>query len=97
MYENNCERQWNCKECEFQGSSQIMLKTHIEEKHTEREDAAFQCTMCDEVFNSKWYFMNNIRDYHSQAKDTCMRFQQGRCKFSTEECWGNHEETNHLN
>ena len=44
-YESNCERQWNCKECGYQGNSQTMLKTHIEEKHTDKEDTTFSCTM----------------------------------------------------
>ena len=28
---------WNCKECKYKGNSQTMLKTHIEEKHTDKE------------------------------------------------------------
>ena len=91
-YENNCERQWNCKDCGFQGNSQMLLKTHIEETHTPREDASYPCTMCGDVFNSKWYFKNHIRDSHSQAKEICKHFQEGRCKFEEDECWSKHQE-----
>ena len=70
-----------------------MLKTHIEESHTERVDASFSCSMCGDVFNSKWYFKNHIRDHHSQAKEICRHFKQGRCNFSEDECWSSHQET----
>ena len=70
-----------------------MLKTHIEERHTEREDASFPCTLCDGMFNSKWYFKNHVRDHHSQLKEICKHFQQGRCKFEEGDCWSSHQET----
>ena len=93
-YESNCERQWNCKDCGYQGNSRMLLKTHIEEKHTLREESNFPCTMCDDVLNSKWYFNNHIRDRHSHAKEPCKHFPEGRCKFEEDECWGSHQETN---
>ena len=70
-----------------------MLKTHIEEKHTENDDITFPCSMCDNVFNSKFYFMNHIRDNHSEAKAICRHFRQGRCKFTEDECWSSHQKT----
>ena len=74
------------------GKQSNALKTHIEEKHTAREDATFPCTMCGDSFNSKWYFKNHVRDNHSQAKEICKHFQEGRCKFPREECWSSHQE-----
>ena len=59
-YENNCERQWNCKECGYQGNDPSLLKTHINETHTAPIEVSFPCSMCSEVFNTKWYFMNHI-------------------------------------
>ena len=37
--------------------------------------------------------MNHVRDNHSEARDICRHFQQGRCKFSEDECWSSHKET----
>ena len=53
-----------------------MLKTHIEEKHTERENAMFSCSLCDNVFNFKLYFMNHVRDSHSEIKEVCRFFSR---------------------
>ena len=95
-YERNCERHWNCQDCGFQGNSQNMLKTNIEEKHTEKEDTSISCTLCKDVFHSKWYFMNHVRDKHSEAKEICRHFQQGKCKFSEDDCWSSHKKSNYV-
>ena len=89
-YENNCERQWNCKECAYQGNSQTLLKTHLNEKHVKPQEVSFPCTMCNEVFNTKWYFKNHTRDKHAEVKEICRYFQQARCKFSADDCWATH-------
>ena len=89
-YENNCERQWNCKDCGYQGNSPSLLKTHINEKHTEPLEVSFPCIICSEVFNTKWYFMNNIGDNNVEQKQACSNFQNGKCKFPENECWGKH-------
>ena len=89
-YESNCERQWNCKDCGYQGNSPSLLKTHINEKHTEPQEVSFPCSMCNAVFNTKWYFMNHVRDNHIELKEICSHFQTGRCKFSEDDCWGRH-------
>ena len=46
--------------------------------------------MCDEVFNTKWYFMNHVRDIHVEGREICRHFQNGKCKFSEDDCWGQH-------
>ena len=92
-YETNCERLWTCNECGFQGSSQMLLKTHVIETHNDNKDSVLMCTICKEKFNSSWYLGNHIRDNH-QTDEICKHFQMGRCKFSSDECWLNHEVSN---
>ena len=46
--------------------------------------------MCNAVFNTKWYFMNHVRENHIELKEICSHFQTGRCKFSEDDCWGRH-------
>ena len=89
-YENKCERQWNCKECGYQGNSPILLKTHINETHTEPLEVSFPCTFCSDFLKTKWYFMIHIRDNHVEQKEACKHFQNGKCKFSEDDCWGKH-------
>ena len=89
-YETNCEKQWNCKECGYQGNSPTLLKTHLNETHVNPQEVSFPCTLCNDVFNTKWYFMNHMRDNHPQGKEICKHFQSGRCKFPADECWANH-------
>ena len=76
-YKTNCEMQWNCRECGFQGNSQIILKTHVIEKHNVNKEAVFICTVCNEKFNSPWYLGNHIRDNHTTV-EKCKHFQMGR-------------------
>ena len=50
------DKEYNCKECYYQGTSEIELRKHIQYKHTEqrsRNYGAFNCTICGEQFIEK--------------------------------------------
>ena len=60
------EEQYNCKECDYQGTSNIQLKKHIELKHTARlaKGTNIECRICGERFDTKWKFMSHSKDKH---------------------------------
>ena len=84
--------EFNCKECDFQGSTQTILSKHMNLKHRKENEVTkdtHRCTSCNEEFSAKWNLNNHIRDKHKRT-DECKFFTKGRCQFPQEECWNKH-------
>ena len=84
--------EFNCKECDFQGSTQTILSKHMNLKHRKENEVTkdtHRCTSCNEEFSAKWNLNNHIRDKHERT-DECKFFTKGRCQFPQEECWNKH-------
>ena len=89
-------KQFNCLECEFQASSQIILNTHLYLKHKRvdrAQETIFKCKQCDEQFSAMWNLKNHLRDEHETIED-CLYFKKGRCRFPNKVCWNKHSTTN---
>ena len=85
--------QFNCDDCDFQGTSKGILTKHVNGKHRTRDnrmEGALGCNMCHEEFSDKWNLMNHKRDKHEKA-EVCRYYKENKCKFSTENCWFKHE------
>ena len=87
------EDEFNCNECDFQGTSNIQLKKHFDLKHNQKEilKGSIACRNCGEMFNEKWNLMNHRKNMHSSNVATCRNFSVGKCNFSAELCWWKHE------
>ena len=84
------EPEHNCKECDFQGTSEIQLRKHMNLKHTVK-DGSIKCRKCDEVFETKWRFMSHRKEKHLESVAPCQNNLEGRCIFISSKCWWNHE------
>ena len=85
-------QQFNCTDCDFQGSSQIILNKHINLRHKrsgDQEEDTFKCDDCSEQFSARWNLNNHVRDNHG-VKENCVHFERGSCKFPANVCWKNH-------
>ena len=81
--------QLNCMSCDFQTNQHNLLKSHINFKHTEKQNReVFDCYMCEMQFMSIWILGNHKRDIHGPQED-CFFFSQNRCKFG-KSCWKKH-------
>ena len=54
-------KEFNCKECFFQGTKQIELNKHISLKHNNvgNDENVIKCRTCGEIFSAKWNLMNH--------------------------------------
>ena len=85
-------QQFNCIDCDFQGSSQIILNKHRNLRHKkagDQEETTFKCDECSEQFSVQWNLNNHKRDVHG-VKENCVHFERGKCRFPTNICWKKH-------
>ena len=87
--------QFNCTDCDFQASSQIILSKHTNLRHRQENEQSkdtHKCEDCPEQFSATWNLNNHVRDKHG-VKEPCKYFKQGRCSFQDQICWKSHEAT----
>ena len=63
--------QFNCENCDFQGSSKIILTKHLNLKHRNKEDqenGTLICSNCKDQFSSLWNLNNHMRDTHTKTQ-----------------------------
>ena len=83
--------EFNCQECDFQASSQIILSKHTNLRHrkpNEYSEPTHKCEQCTAQFSAIWNLYNHVRDTHG-VKEQCKYFKQGRCQFPENICWKN--------
>ena len=49
------------------------------------------CKHCGEQFAEKWSLMNHRKEKHPDAVAVCQNYLENKCKFSSKECWWNHD------
>jgi hypothetical protein len=74
-------KEYNCYECDYQGSNQ-----------TGNTDGSIKCRNCGELFTSKWNLMNHRKCEHMNNVAYCRNYLQGKCDFADNICWWNHAE-----
>ena len=86
--------QFNCTECSFQGSSNVILTKHINLAHKKDVEkvlpGTFKCTKCNQQLSSKWNLNNHMRDSHEKLKE-CEFYNMGICNFPETVCWDIHK------
>ena len=85
---SNSEREYNCHECCFQGTTQFELNKHTSLKH--RNGNGIKCRICQEEFQEKWTFMKHRKDQHTESVAQCGNYMEGRCPYSDMFCWWSH-------
>ena len=91
---SDCDKEYNCSECDFQVTTEMQLKKHVNLKHTTRVHVndQIECRICGEDFDAKWKFMNHRKAKHITSVAQCTTNIEGRCTFSAAMCWWKHEE-----
>ena len=87
-------QQYNCGDCDFQGTTKPILIKHMNFKHNSiesQEAGAFKCQDCNLEFSAEWNLNNHIRDEHKIKRKLCSFYKQSRCSFSAKSCWNSHD------
>ena len=88
------EAQFNCNECDFQGTSKTQIDKHIKLKHevnNQNKGGMIKCRNCGEQFSQKWDLMNHRKLQHKETVAHCKNNQVGKCQFTAESCWWSHD------
>ena len=69
------EKEYNCNECDYQGTKDIELKKHINLKLRRatgnRMNGTIQCRNCGEQFKTIWNLMTHRKSEHLGTIDHC--------------------------
>ena len=87
------ERQYNCNDCDFQGTKEIELNKHINLKHRvpgQFIDQKIKCRNCGDIFTTKWNLMTHRKKMHMNTVAFCRNKTEGNCDYSDDMCWWNH-------
>jgi hypothetical protein len=90
-----CQVEYNCTECFFQGSSDGELSKHINTKHRIKDSnmgGSLKCRNCGESFSSKSNLMKHRKDKHLITVAYCKNNLNARCPYSSTMCWWNHSD-----
>ena len=92
--EKSKEKEYNCNECDYQGTKDIELKKHINLKHRRATgngmNGTIQCRNCGEQFTTKWNLMTHRKSEHLGTIAHCRNNLQGKCDYTDQMCWWNH-------
>ena len=89
----NKDQEFNCEECDYQGTRKMELKKHINLKHTMKDtymEGTLKCRNCGEQFSAKWNLMQHRKSMHLNSVAYCRNKIEGNCVFSDDICWWNH-------
>ena len=85
------EKEYNCYECDYQGTRASELNKHVSLKHRDiKEDSTIKCRNCGETFANKWNLMTHRKSKHPSIVANCRNNMEGTCVFSDNMCWWNH-------
>ena len=84
------EKEFNCNDCDYQGSTQRDLEKHIYIKHTMTNK--INCRICGEEFTEKRNLMHHRKKKHIETVAPCRKKIEGQCDYSDEMCWWSHVE-----
>ena len=83
-------KQYNCKDCPFQGENSLELKKHIQRTNHIPCEYFEECYTCNKEFPSYRLLMNHRKTDHPSSR-LCRYFQIDECNFDAETCWYKHE------
>ena len=94
------EKEYNCCECDYQGSKEMELTKHVNLKHSVvgnvannvDVDGMIKCRNCGDLFTTKWNLMNHRKSEHWNTVAFCRNYLQGKCDFADNICWWSHAE-----
>ena len=72
------ENEYNCKECDFQGSSEMQVRKHVNLKHTPKgrdTTGTIKCRICEQEFSEKWNLMRHRKTNHKDSVAFCRNFE----------------------
>ena len=82
-------KQYNCKDCPFQGENGLELKRHIQRTKHRPSEHIEECYTCKKEFSSYWDLMNHRKTEHPSSRP-CRYFVNDECRFDSEKCWYRH-------
>ena len=83
-------KQYNCKDCSFQGDNWSDLKKHIQSKQHNAVEFSEKCYTCGEEFSTYWSLMDHRKKRHPSTRK-CRYFLRQECFFNAERCWYSHD------
>ena len=87
-------RQYNCRECPFQGSKSKDLYKHSQEaRHFDIDSLEERCYTCHEQFENYSALMKHRKMAHPQTINECHYYKSGQCKFQ-DRCFYRHSGEN---
>ena len=84
-------RQYNCKDCPFQGENGLELKKHIQRTQHSPSEYIEQCYTCNKGFPSYRILMDHRKKEHPSKRE-CRYFKKDECHFDAETCWYKHDD-----
>lgn len=60
--------------------------------HCKASKSEMKCNFCDKTFASQSEFLTHRKRYHKQIVPPCRNLQNGKCGYTNENCWFNHNE-----
>ena len=86
----NKAQEFNCLECDYQGTKQEELSKHIRTKHTSQ--VSMKCRNCEKQFDSKPSLMIHRKTEHLSTVALCRNNLARKCSFTAHLCWWKHSE-----
>ena len=77
--------------CSFQDS--VCWYRHGDQEEHIPETRTFECSLCEEIFQTIALLMAHKRENHAQRSEfKCRDFVKGTCRFNADICWYSHGE-----
>ena len=84
---DDLERMW-CNECEYPAEDIYDLGEHMYEVHAEENtDYGISCHYCRNFFPSKSDMMLHSKRAHPEKLQPCRNFAEGKCDYTSTDCW----------
>ena len=93
------DEQFNCIQCDFQGTSKLQIKKHIDVRHTRKNmnmGEIIECKYCGKQFKERANFMLHRKSEHPRTVAGCRNLSEGKCNFSEESCWWSHSKQQNI-
>ena len=97
---NHTEPEFNCKDCDFQATTQLQLNKHKNLKHIPKgqmQEEVIKCRYCGQQFSEVWNLMSHRKKEHKNTVAFCKNKLLDKCPFDSEKCWWNHEKNSNTN
>ena len=85
------EKEFNCEECDYQGTRQNELQKHIQLKHDYKN--LIKCSVCGENFVTDLNFRSHIMSKHTEEENSCNEYEN---QAATEDNIQKHTDLTHV-